>query len=435
MSLPQRKLNIVIHDDREPFPALTQFLGPAVFIAWPKGVKGSPKRWKHLTLAHMTPEYLAKLRNGNIGVALGNVSYDLCAIDIDLNELVEPFLNANPILADTFQTHGARGRVFWIRLKGSYPIKTYNLKTLSGAKAGEFRSNGSQSIVWGIHPATKEPYQWVVRKSVVEIQLDSINWPECFDTPTFSFAEAELKSNSHRDSVAENDLQKQFCRVGFTEQSVTEASDVIGDSSCASVGEGESGTIKNLEDVLRLCVPTKVHENNNDLFKLARGILNLEKLEQHPYSPAQCLAVFDEWYKRSLPFLRPGQSRDAYLTEFMNARKHAKTPLGGNTIDEAWQLAQTEPLPPEAGMFEEERSQRLVGFCFQLQRMNGKQPFYLSSRMCQRLLGLDTAHEAAKWLTALQVMEIIEVAEKGGARRATRYRYLSRKSSPPPWEK
>jgi hypothetical protein len=41
------------------------------------------------------------------------------------------------------------------------------------------------------------------------------------------------------------------------------------------------------------------------------------------------------------------------------------------------------------------------------------------------LLGLETAHEAAKWLTALQEMGIIEVAAKGNARQATRYHFKS----------
>lgn len=423
--IPQRyKSQTGNPDNGDPVPELTRFLGLAVFIAWPKGKKGTSKRWGHLTLAHMTPEYLGKLKAGNIGVVMGEQSGGLCAIDIDDNGLVEPFLQANPALADTFQTHGSRGRVFWIRLIGDSP-RTVKLKTVAGEDAGEFRSTGSQSIAWGTHPDTKKPYQWAVQKPVVEIKLGSINWPKCFNTPAFSFAEADLQSNSCRGSITENNLQKQNCRKSFAQKGVTEASDVIGGSLRASVCVRASGTIKNLEDVLRLCVPTKVHENNNLLFQLARGVLNLERLEHCVYSPSQLRAVFNEWYKRALPFLRSGQSRDAYLVEFMNAKKHATKPLGGNTIGEAWSLAQSEPLPPEAKMFDEECNQRLVALCFQLQRLNGDKPFYISTRDCQRHLGLDTPHEAAKLLTALQQMGIIELVEKGGARRATRYRYLS----------
>src|SRR5207253_2671616 len=92
-------------------------------------------------------------------------------------ELIEPFLALNPRLRDTLQTHGARGRVFWVRLLGDYPSRTVKLKTLQGDDAGEFRSNGSQSIVWGIHPGTQKPYQLVVQKPVVTIDFGSIIWP------------------------------------------------------------------------------------------------------------------------------------------------------------------------------------------------------------------------------------------------------------------
>jgi hypothetical protein len=52
-----------------PVPKLQKLLGPAVFIGWPRGSKGTKRQWGHLTLADMTPEYLAKLASGNIGTS------------------------------------------------------------------------------------------------------------------------------------------------------------------------------------------------------------------------------------------------------------------------------------------------------------------------------------------------------------------------------
>ncbi len=168
---------------RDPVPSLRSFLGgDVVYIAWPSGVKGSRRKWSYLRSEHMTPGYLAKLKNGNIGVALGTVSNGLCAIDIDDDKCVEPFLAANLNLARTFQTHGSRGRSFWIRVKGSCP-RSCKLKNSSGKEIGEFRSNGNQSIVWGIHPTTKRPYQWVARCQAVEVEMSSIQWPEDVRNP------------------------------------------------------------------------------------------------------------------------------------------------------------------------------------------------------------------------------------------------------------
>ena len=124
----------------------------------------------------MTPTYKASLTDCNIAVALGEVSNNICAIDIDLDHEVDPFLKANPALADTFQTRGNRGRVFWIRCNGQ-PPKTRNLKTATGADFGEWRSTGSYSLVHGIHPTGKR-YEWIVRKPVVVISYDSIVWPD-----------------------------------------------------------------------------------------------------------------------------------------------------------------------------------------------------------------------------------------------------------------
>jgi hypothetical protein len=161
-----------------PVPELQSLLGsPVVFIGWPRGSKGARRHWGHLTVADMTPEHLAKLRHGNIGVALGEKSGGLIAIDLDDESLVEPFLTLNPLLRSTLQTHGARGRVFWVRLKGDCPKRTTKLKNRASEAVGEVRSNCSQSIIWGIHPVTKQPYQFVVKRPVVEIEFGSIRWP------------------------------------------------------------------------------------------------------------------------------------------------------------------------------------------------------------------------------------------------------------------
>lgn len=92
-----------------------------VLLGWPSGSKGTEIPWGHLTAADMAPAYLKKLDGGNIGVAFGKVSNDTVGIDIDDDDFVEPFLKVNPWLKDTLQTHGARGRVFWLQMAGSYP--------------------------------------------------------------------------------------------------------------------------------------------------------------------------------------------------------------------------------------------------------------------------------------------------------------------------
>jgi len=71
-------------------------------------------KWSSLThSAMMDPKHIRALERGNIGVLLGKASGHLCAVDIDLDELVAPFIAANPFLKRTLQTHGARGCYAW----------------------------------------------------------------------------------------------------------------------------------------------------------------------------------------------------------------------------------------------------------------------------------------------------------------------------------
>lgn len=158
---------------------LRELLGQDVLLLpWPKGSKGTNVKWGHLTVADMTPEYLADLPQGNIGVALGVKSGDLVALDVDMDEMIQPFLTANPFLNDTLQTHGARGRVFWLRMDGEYPAVTRRLKTHSGMDCGEWRAGkNSQSIIHGIHPDTARPYEVVNGAKPASVKFSSIAWP------------------------------------------------------------------------------------------------------------------------------------------------------------------------------------------------------------------------------------------------------------------
>ena len=135
-----------------------------------------------MTIADMTPAYLKSLAGGNVGVALGEKSGNLVALDVDADELVGPFIAANPIFKTTLQTHGARGRVFWLRMAGGYPRTTKKLKDQACEDCGEFRSNGGQTIIHGIHPNGKA-YEVVNCARPVTVDFASIVWPSQISNP------------------------------------------------------------------------------------------------------------------------------------------------------------------------------------------------------------------------------------------------------------
>ena len=364
-----------------------------------KGSKGTKRQWGHLTTADMTPDYLENLPHGNIGVVLGERSGGLCAIDLDKDALIKPFLAANPQLNDTLQTHGARGRVFWLRFKGDYPKATIKLKTSSGEDVGKIRSNGSQSIIWGIHRGTGQPYQFVVKQRAVEVDFNSIEWPvEIVNKPGAANCTEEQKIQKSR---SPDELK----------------------SSTYKVHPGFHSTINSIDDALRVSMPNKKRENNACLFKLARAIKTLE-VKGQTFDLPKLEAVFNQWHTQALEFLREGQTKEDYYLEFMNACQRAKFPLGGEWVAAAWEQAKLRPLPAEAMRFENPDMRLLIAFLKQMQEVRGAEPFFITYRDCAALLGHKTHATVATWLGALVKLKYIRVPQPGNERQATRYFYI-----------
>lgn len=374
-----------------------------LLLLWPLRSKGTRRKWAHLTVADMTPAYLAKLERGNIGVALGAKSGHLCALDVDMDNLIDPFITANPWLKNTLQTHGARGLVFWLRISGDYPPKTKKLKNRSGDDCGEFRSNGSQSIICGTHPSGKA-YEIVHSAKPVTVDFAKIVWPTQISNPPRLESQLQVAT-----SLIQRDRETESQSDG--EPDVTDAIDGCG---CY---------VASIEDAVNLALPRRVHQNNDSLFTLARAVKSLE-LKSGKFTPAQLRDVFGRWYERSAEFLRPEQGRDAYLNEFMNAYASAKVPLGHGVIEQAWKAVQERPLPAVAIVTFEDHGMRLVvALCEELQRIAGAEPFYLAARTVQRLLKQKDHVAAARLLRSLCVQKILIVTEQGSGVRASRYRY------------
>lgn len=375
----------------DPVPELQRLLGPAVFIAWPKGVKGNNTvPWGHLRLKHMTPDYLATLKDGNIGVVLGEASLGLCAVDGDRDDFVADFLNDNPHLASTLSTHGNRGRVFWLRFDGDYPKKSNKLKTHSGEDLGEFRSNGNQSIISGIHPDTLKAYTFVQRQPAATIAFSSIKWPDSIANPP------TLQRDRDSEAISVTSVPLSLCL-----------------------------SVKSVAQAVEISLPDRVHTNDRCLFMLARALLSVE-IAAGPLNRAQRMDAFSQWYAKANArgALRPGQSKDEYLVEFMNACKKAKFALGVNPIDQAWKLSETEPLPAESAQFDSSDGKRIVALCYQLHLLHNGGVWFLPTRALGKLINR-THTTAATWLTALVEMGIIEVASKPGMNLSTRHRYVT----------
>lgn len=163
------------------------------------------KGWQSIQFADtQTDEYQSQLAKGNVGVLLGAASGGLCAIDIDDDELMEEFFDLNPGLRQTLITRGSRGVQVWVRCTRDteaeargmdswpklYPLKFADRFTESESMPGqesamcfgEWRADGGQSIVWGVHPSG-EDYSMYHEAPVREVYFREIAWPAGLITP------------------------------------------------------------------------------------------------------------------------------------------------------------------------------------------------------------------------------------------------------------
>src|SRR5439155_14270711 len=135
--------------------------------------------------------------------------------------------------------------------------------------------------------------------------------------------------------------------------------------------------------------------------------------------------VFERWAERARQFWRPELTRDDYYAEFLTAYSYTQMGLHENPLDLAVSRAQAAPLP-EVPSFSDKRIRLLVSICRELQKMTGANPFYLPTRKLGEVLA---AHwtQVARWLRALEVLDIIHLApgeiRRRGGTRSPRYYY------------
>ncbi len=194
------------------FPRVDRLRGllgrDVLLLPWPLGMKGSDRRWKHLTVEAMdSTEYLGELESGNIGVAQGAVSGGLCIVDCDDDGSLDTFLSRNEPLRASLRSRGARGGNVWVRMDGEFP-RSRKLPF------GEWRADGCQTIISGRHPSGCE-YVLPVESAPVVTEFRNIFWP-CEDVTDFRWVLPSLKSVTRgRKYVLKSVTSQPFSAMAF----------------------------------------------------------------------------------------------------------------------------------------------------------------------------------------------------------------------------
>jgi P4 family phage/plasmid primase-like protien len=196
--------------------------------------------WQLTTVADMERgDYLMTLRHGNIGVLLGEASGGLCAIDIDDDDAVEPFLELNPHLRHTLRSKGFRGQQIWVRVATEYPALT-KIVTTTAEPWGEWRATGGQSVIHGAHPE-RVAYHFVNRAAPIEITFDQINWPDNLQLPWLTEPDDDLAALAGAPYVVGDNGSIQLNHMFWVRRYMAEHT-IVFDSSLGDFYEYEATT-------------------------------------------------------------------------------------------------------------------------------------------------------------------------------------------------
>jgi hypothetical protein len=381
------------------FSTLQNVFGPCVFLKWPRGMKGDKRKWKHLTLDDMSAKYLSDIMDGNVGIALGQVSNGLCAIDLDDDDLVQPFLEANPWAANTTITKGARGCQIWVRIKGEHSPSAA-LKR-NGKKCGEWRADGCQSIIPpSIHPDTGNYYNFIKMLPVVELSYNDINFLPLLQIGTDK-AQIDTDSTDTTEYLCNHkpSLSVPICREEIDDKLY-------------------------YRDLVAPFVPTEKGANHRLLFDLARRITHLRARG----SLVDESQAFVAWHDASKRWTRQNKTIDEYRVEFLEALEC----VAADNLSMAWAGSATVNAPGAAKLTDP-NNRRLAALCFHLSQRAKDGVFYLSCRSVALLFEIHHT-DAAKRLKMLTkpLIGLLEVVTAGTptSGKATRYRYIGKDPKP-----
>jgi hypothetical protein len=274
-----------------------------------------------------------------------------------------------------------------VRVKGDYPKKSKKL----GAGLGEYRANGNQSIIDGIHPYTGERYIRLIDAPPMEIKFSDIVWPEGIEPPC------------PREELS---LDAWTVSPGF-----------------------QLTRIDSIDEAVRISLPTQERQNNASIMTLARALkFNLGHTLGRPITIQERDAAFELWLAqiRYRGFAR--ENPDHYMKKLKYSLKHAKKPLGETPIESAWKKVETEPAPAEASNFIwDDVAFKLLSLCFQMEQVSPGEwfvPVHTASKLINTTNLTTTPRTCARWLRRFVDKGFLREMKHSIGMQATRYRWI-----------
>lgn len=166
-------------------------------------------------------------------------------------------------------------------------------------------------------------------------------------------------------------------------------------------------------------LPEMEGQRNKCLFNLARYL----KGKTPKASRSELRAIVERWHELALPVIG---TKDFITTwsDFQRGWEKVKVPYGSVLNEIMGEIDMNDDIPQSlVNLGYEQKGYLLIRICKQLQFNAGDEPFFLSARQAGELLGIHYT-DAAKYLHALVLDEILELVKRGAGNKASRYRYI-----------
>ena len=351
--------------------------------------------WKPFQTQEVTEENLQEWfgndRYRNMAVMVGDVSGGLTILDFDKMELYEQWKSKHNGLAETLPTvKTSRGMHVYFRSEEG--------KTIAYNKIDLLVSRKYVLLPPSIHP-DGPTYEWII--------------PPNGELPVLDPDEYKL------DRLTEETEDR---------EEIEEIEAIyIGKDNCIYLPDFlkkynfDKNKSKKIYEAITHTQPKTEGQRNKKIFYFCRWLKGVPELADLPVKELK--PIVREWHQKALPVIGTKSFMDTWA-DFTYGYKRVKWPKGDDTLEKAVQLAlKAQDILPEAEDYDSTEGQYLIRICYELQKLQGKEPFWLSCRSAGGILGV--SHETAnKYLQMLVTDDVLKVLKEHTSNEATRFKYI-----------
>ncbi len=331
--------------------------------------------------------------NGNIAVVVGEVSGGLTILDFDAMDLYERWKSENPGLAETLPT-----------VKTSRGMHVYFRSTLDKNQEYKeiklFATDGYVLLPPSVHPDGTE-YEWVIKPNGELPVLNPLEW------------ELEGLTEETEETEEIEDIEE-------TEDIEANTKIVNTKIPGLSIGGLNKDILEKINKIISSTQPSTVGERNEYIFPFCQWMKGIPELAGLPTKKLK--PIVREWHKRALPVIGTKPFVETW-SDFVVGWNRVKWPKGEALKKVVQAALEAQDTLPEAEEYDSTKVQLLVRICYEFQKLQGKEPFWLSCYDAGKSVGVSHT-KANDWLEMLVADEILELVKKNTTEYATRYKYI-----------